>query len=121
MREIVYHLFHNFKLLILNKILLTIAFRYLVVGIFKIESLMANTVKNSLSNTKSNHQNMTFGMHVAHSRKIMVFRHLKSQKQIDDWYFVGVFLHIVLGSKINLHCLRCKYCSGHFPLPCFIY
>ena len=89
MREIVYHLFHNFKLLILNKTLLKFAFKNLVFGIFKIESLMANTVKNSLSNTKSNHQNMLFGIRIAHNKNIMVFRHLIAQKRIGDCFFVG--------------------------------
>ena len=86
MREIVYHLFHNFKLLILNKTLLKFAFKNLVFGIF--ESLMANSVKNILSNTKANHQNMSFGIIYAHNKK-KAFIHLNTQSQIGDWYFVG--------------------------------
>ena len=84
MREIVYHLFHNFKLLILNKTLLKFAFKILSFGIFKIESLMASTVKKSLSNTKINHQNMSFGIRISHNKKIMMIRHLIAQRQIGE-------------------------------------
>ena len=69
MREIAYHLFHNFKLLILNKTLLKFAFKKMSFGFFKIESLLAYTVKISLSNTKANHQNMSFGIRIAHNNK----------------------------------------------------
>ena len=57
---------------------------------------MANTVKNSLSNTKTNHQNMSFGIRIAQNKKIIVFRNSIAQRWIGDWYLVGDCLYFVL-------------------------
>ena len=65
MRGIDYHLFHKFKLLIVKKTMLIFAYKNMSLGYIKIESLMGNKPRNSLSSIMTKRQKMSFGNDVA--------------------------------------------------------